>query len=216
MEQNQYQEQENELIKLILGEVHRNDCQSTLQLAINSTLNQDFVQLLLHLISLEQIGNLFCKKGSDGNGIVKAIQTSYPNRFSEDQLQGFKHLRHALVHNFGLAIIDKNQDNKDKNKYKYILYREPNEEIIIAPKHNWDGILKFTDLQFSKHCKADKETSYLVYIPSLISMAKEIIAQIFPKKLQEGKLHFVHEKGNQNITDEELGQIAYKYFVYYL
>lgn len=229
MEQFDYQKKENELIECLLGlNASYPMRHSTIQLALrNATFNQDFgndfVSLLLHLIALEQVGNLFCNAQDDSNGIVKAIQTFSKVKFSERELQGIKHLRHSLAHNYGLAIISKNEKNKDEQNYKFVLHHFAGiatsdrnaSNYIIPPEQEWDGILADCDFERAYECKMNIHNSFRIFVPSLIELADEILNEILPDKYRKGKLHFVRDKKSQKLSDEEfLGQIAYKYFVY--
>jgi len=230
MEQFDYQKKENELIECLLGLNESYPMRhSTIQFALqNATFNQDFgndfISLLLHLIALEQVGNLFCEAQDDSNGIVKAIQTFSKVKFSERELQGIKHLRHSLAHNYGLAIVDSKEPKETRN-YKFVLHhftststtkREPNHYIIPPePEHEWDGILANSDFESAYECKMNVQTSFRIFVPSFIELADKILKETLPDKFRKGKLHFVRDKNSQKLSDEEfLGQIAYKYFVY--
>ena len=231
MEQIDYQNKEKDLIECLLG-LNRNNAthrQSTIQLALqNANFNQnfgnDFVNLLLHLIALEQVGNLFCEAQDDTNGIVKAIQKFSKVKFSERELQGIKHLRHSLAHNYGLAIVDTKEPKETRN-YKFVLHhftgtsttkREPSHYIIPPePEHEWNGILTDSDFECAYECKMNVQTSFRIFVPSLIELTDKILKETLPNKYKSGNLHFVRDNKSQNLTDEEfLGQIAYKYFVY--
>ena len=121
MESIEYQNKEKELIECILGiRNNHSQRQSTLQLALrnaklNESIDNNFACLLFYLIALEQIGNLFCKSNSYNNEIIKALETFSDIKFDKCELQGIKHLRHSLAHNYSLAIVDKNKC------YKFIL-----------------------------------------------------------------------------------------------
>jgi len=228
MEQQEYQIKEKELIDSLL--VLNRHQQSTIQLALeNANLNQgignDFVNLLLHLIALEQIGNLFCESDSETNGIVKAIKTFSSVKFSKRALQGIKHLRHSLAHNYGLAIIDSYESKATRN-YKFLLHHFENTTcseddakcyiITPEPKHEWNGKLANSDYYHAYGCKMDAQTSFRIFVPSLIRLADRIIKEILPMKHRVGELHFVRDNKSKNMSDEEFfGQIAYKYFIYH-
>lgn len=215
-------------------------CKSTLLFGLqNAKFNNRFdkavVSLILHLIALEQIGNLFCKQqpNMDDNGIVKALAEFEPNLFNPRERQGIKHLRHALAHNFGLACNDKDQktfyqrENKHRNKrgestmldenetnYKYILhFNKENHPIITPPYNDWDGEFKCYSLKDIINKKLNSTTSFQICVPLLIDKVVEIFNKL-KEKHQKGELHFVSPNGNDNINNEDLCEIAFKYFIY--
>ena len=221
-EEKEYEEKEKELIECLLGlNKQSTGRQSTFQLALqnansNKIIGNDFVSLLLHLIALEQVGNLFCKtNGTDTNGISKAIKEFSNVKFSNIALEGIKHLRHSLAHNYSLAIVD----HRSSKHYKYILhYHENNnssydksEYYIIPPISEWDGTLADSDIEKTYNCKMNINTSFRIFVPSLIELSEKI-TDTLRQKYQKGELHFVCNKENKDL--EFLGQIAYKFFVY--
>ena len=59
------------------------------------------------------------------------------------------------------------------------------------------------------------QTSFRIFVPSLIELADSILKETLPDKYRKGNLHFVRDRNMKKLSDEEfLGQIAYKYFVY--
>ena len=210
---------------------HKVQCESTLRSVIQnikfvSKFNKDFVALTLSLIALEQIGTLFCKGCQPTEyGVTKAAR-EFMNISDERTLQGITHLRHALAHNFGLAIVDdikkakyieKNGDSKYDPKinefnYKYLIHHsERNPNIIRRPSVDWDGDFTNYGLDDVANTKLSIHNSFEVFVPSLIEKVKEIY-EALQNRHKKGELHFVG-KGNDT-TEEELVAIAYEYFVY--
>ena len=207
---------ERELIELILG-IRSDDLRkSTLQEAlrngmVNNELRYDFVSLLLHLIALEQVGNLFCspKNKSDKNGIVRALEEFFPKKFEKRELEGLKHLRHSLAHNYGLFIIDSREDIQKRN-YKYLLFYYEDDCVIKKPDNEFDGVCKY---DFVKRDKMNAQTSFQVYVPSLINLVRKIIYEVLPDKYGKGELKFYRK--DPTLSEQEFfGHIATKYFTY--
>ncbi len=227
---------EKELLDIIFGEKVQvsfgnagKDCYSTIraslqQARLNERFGQAFVSLILHLIALEQIGELFCKDviNKDNNGIAKALNSFVP-KLEEREIQGIKHLRHALAHNFGLAIIDtihKNQNaknvtyNPNEDNYKYILhFKKGNYPMVKKPSNEWDGEFNYISINDVGKEKLSMTNSFVISIPRLVKKIDNIFERL-KQKHQKGKLHFVSKSGNAFVTDKELCEIAFKYFVY--
>ena len=245
---------EKELLDIIFGEKtnvklwnKEIDCQSTIRTALqdaqfNSRFAKKFVSLILHLIALEQIGDLFCpeEKGGYNYGIAKALKTFMP-KLNPRERQGSTNLRHALAHNFGLSFINNDQieyyntqNNKkikageqpeydlNETNYKYILhfakeYKKDDKTetypLIKQPDIEWNGEFRHTELRQVADSKLNSTDSFEICVPLLIEKIKEVY-EILKQKHQKGELHFASKSGNNIITDNELCEIAFKYFVY--
>ncbi len=216
------------------------ECQSSIRSAFQNAkfignLDKTIAALTLRLIALEQIGDLFCisDENSYNYGIAKAVKTFMPELDLRER-QGVVHLRHSLAHNFGRACIDENQleyytkENKklgkkgeqpkynfDECNYKYILHfkKEDNDMMIKKPYREWDGKFRYHCLIDVASAKLNSVDSFEVCVPLLIERIDGIYNDL-KKKHQANELHFVSKSGNGRVTNEELCEIAFKYFIF--
>ena len=220
------------------------ECQSTIKTAFQNAkyigyLDKTIAALTLRLIALEQIGDLFCVSEEDThkNGIAKAVKTYMPE-LSLRERQGVVHLRHSLAHNFGRACIDEKQfdyytkennklekkgeqtkHNLDECNYKYILHlgtenlEKEKYALIKRPNSEWDGKFQYHSLIDVASAKLNSCDSFEVCVPLLIERIDGIFNDL-KKKHQANELHFVSKSGNGRVTNEELCEIAFKYFIY--
>ncbi len=216
------------------------ECQSTIKTAFQNAkyigyLDKTIAALTLRLIALEQIGDLFCVSEEDThkNGIAKAVKTFMPE-LSLREIQGVVHLRHSLAHNFGRACIDEKQveyytnENKklekkgeqpkynlDECNYKYILHfeRDNNNPMIRQPYREWNGNFQYDNLIDVASAKLNSMDSFEVCVPLLIEKIDGIFNDL-KKKHRANELHFVSKSGNSCLTNEELSEIAFKYFIF--
>lgn len=214
------QQKETELIELVLGLSSQDNKQSTAQLALENARNMrdsnPFLSLLLYLISMEQLGDLFCTQRSnsfDSNKIVLVLQEYSLKEFNERQLYAIKHLRHSLCHHsLGLVCNNKKNkkgDNRDKN-YKFILSFAENPEIVICPEIKWDGC--YDNIDCTERSKFDSQTSFQISVPSLIEVFEKTLESIKQKYITH-QLSFALSDSKQSL-EGRLKEIEHKYFIY--
>ena len=169
--------EEKLLINQVLGFIPQNyDSRSNIYMALRTARENEqyrpFVSLLLYLISFEQIGDLFIEdsedKDADNNGIIKVFRYFRPE-LTPEQLQGIKHLRHSLAHNYGLEL---------RNNYKYTInIVETNSNIITIPNANND--------------------TYVLYFRSFIKVVEAILVKLQELSCKE-ELKFIGKNVNLN------------------
>ena len=227
-----------EQITIVRNGIETNvECQSTIRTAFQTARFSGnlIASLTLRLIALEQIGDLFCitEEDTHKNGIAKAVKTYMPE-LSLRARQGVVHLRHSLAHNFGRACIDEKQieyytnENKklekkgeqpkynlDECNYKYILHfeRENNNPMIRQPYQEWNGNFQYGNLIDVASAKLNSIDSFEVSVPLLIEKIDGIFKDL-KEKHNANELHFVSKSGNSCLTNEELSEIAFKYFIF--
>lgn len=214
---------ERQMVQQILGlGVQDYDYRSTLNSALCAAqeieASKPIISLLLYLIGMEQLGELFCedkKKENDiiydNNGIVKIFRKFCP-KLSSRQLQGIKHLRHSLAHNYGLVCIDEdenkrcakeNQKRLDKGLHPLKLTGYYN--YILNFENMSDDIIDIIDTK-------DKFIDYKVYVRSLIKKVKEIVKSLRNLYYDDYNFSFVRKEETGQLSEEELDKIRHKYF----
>lgn len=128
-----------------------------------------FVALLLYLISLEQLGEIFCKAedGSDTNGIAKILY-KHCCCLNERQIDAIKNLRHSLAHNFGLVSVPISE-KYDSFKYTLVFDNYTKDKIVELPKKMWER--KAWD-------DKSEETSTKIYPINLIKLVECVIRRV--------------------------------------
>lgn len=154
---------------------------------INSDESELFTALLLLLVSLEQIGVLFCKKDEicKGNGIKRAIKTFISNKLDDNEIRAISNLRNSLAHSFGLVNMPKNANSYKPTKYSIVLSLEEKKDtkILRLPIIPWTGNWK---------CKNEEDTSCIIYAYPLIRFIMSIINTV-KDRYRSGQLEFALE-----------------------
>ena len=207
---------EQTLIGLILGFIpqdynYKSNLYSAWQTASENVRYRPFVSLLLYLIGLEQIGDLFfddiAKK--DNNGIIKVFRKFYSN-LEPRQLQGIKHLRHSLAHDYGLMCVDTEENKRCEKENK----KREKQGLLLQPL---TGFYHYT-LDFTTEnnpfiiVSSEADTHFDVYVRSFIKQVFNI-RKIMSDLYFNDELHFVTKSGEKkNLTNDELLNIHEKYF----
>lgn len=214
---------ERQLVEQVLGLGAQDyDYKSTLNSALCTAreieTSKPVISLLLYLIGMEQLGELFCEDKKkeknivyDNNGIVKVFRKYCP-RFSSRQLQGIKHLRHSLAHNYGLVCIDEEENKRCEKENQKLL---ENGLQPLKPTGYYNFILDFENLSddiIDITETKDKFIDYKVYVRSLINKAKDIIKSFCNLYYEDYDFSFVKREGAVRLSEEELDKIRHKYF----